>query len=191
MLYITRTEMDLPKNITEDNIRSAAGMENPAILPFYVYYRQAKIYYMIFLCYMSGIWQIYRMRQSDPSTAEGKAKYFWNLALQNCRYALEVRAKRKSLGFTDSNGMVHEAGFLLQIHLSNPDSDESDLEEIYKNFSRDTGVQYYRILNEYIKAPERKRDDAIDALNLLATRQIRPVQRKLNRTVSRIKNGEL
>lgn len=153
-----KAELGYSEMPTSEDLEKMAKEPNPIEQSYFIYYRQAKIYYVMMLVYGSSFYPIYKLRKTEVGAKRVCEKYdrYYELAVQNAEYALELRLKRKSLGMTDAGGAAsHEPELLAQLFslARNDNSATIKLEEIKKRFPKNNDVEYYYIITKYFLNP--------------------------------------
>ena len=116
MIQEVKKGLGYPEEPEDTSIDRMASEKEPVILPFHIYYRQAKVYLAMALCYNSNIYVFYKLRQKDEQKIWDNFQKYWTLALRNAQWALMLRKERQAKGFKDSGGASHEAELLAIIY---------------------------------------------------------------------------
>lgn len=127
----------------DEQMSQIAQDQDPVFLPVYLYYRKAKMYYMMAAVYESGVRQVYKKRLNNEQLCLDKYDTYLNLSREYCERALEIRMRRIAAGFTDSGGIYPEARLLARIYLMNNNSKPDDLKTLLRKCRNDDGVMYY------------------------------------------------
>lgn len=136
-------ELKLPNDVAFEDVKIIVGRKEPIILPFYLYYRRAKIFYMMGICYSSGLSEMYNFKNKYPEKANAKMYNYFELARKNCEYALDIRLERISLGEKDSGGIYPEASLLATIYTILDGYRVPKIEELIKKCPRDKNLKYH------------------------------------------------
>ena len=182
-------EVRYPENPSDSDIDRIAKEENFIVLPMYAYYRKAKIFFFMAVCWESGLKKIYKQRCDDVSVCIHKYEHYLELARKNCQWAVDIRFHRKAAGFTDAGGIFPECQLLAQIYTIDTNYRIEDIEKLVKMSHGDPLVKYYYAVAVFFLDKEngKSADRAIGLLDDIAKNtRLTSVAKKAKKMISDI-----
>ena len=191
LLSQIRDSMHLPRDITDDNIEAVATMQEPVLLPVYIYYRQAKIYYAQYLFYRGCGKEAYDVLRKNRDEYYSRMNAYYEMAVRNCIYAILVRNLRKSRGFSDAGGIHPESNLLAILYSMNKNANLKTFEKLVKENWTDNSIKLYYAVNILYNDNGTEVDKAIKILEELSNGKDNTVKNRAKYILDLIRNGEI
>lgn len=194
ILHEIKQELAYPDQLDDFQIKKIASEKEPVILPFYLYYTQAKIYLTMALCWNSNIYIFYKCRTQNEQLVWDNFKHYWELALQNSQYALALRDERQALGFIDSKGAAanHIVTLAAMIYALSLDFDISNLQKLKERFPKISNIEYYYWICYYHMNPAKNAKRVIQEFTIMQKHcRNKSIKKQYENIVHRIRNEKI